>query len=426
MDNSIGFRRAGILLAYPLAYAYVRLILNDWASEWTAVAAYTSFSLVFIIVSEIVRRGRRPFARRMTGETVFWYVIMIIASFTAPFGPSCVLSMFAVHLCAVYSVLVSNDILLGDKTCGLIPADLIHGFYVKSFAGFPNFITDWTAFKKEGDRKARSKIVIALAVGFIVFMGIFFCIALSLLSKIDKDIADFFDTYLCSFFEYLRKIRFEDLLFRLFLAIPVCFYLYGLLSRSAKSDGAREKTVGKSLVSFSEKGRKVPVVITSICAGFFVVMYILFFVKRTAYFLGGFTGEVPDDQLVAYFARNGFFELVGIMAVNMCVYLTIYLFEKRNNAGKISVPGRVMVSLLMAESIIFAAIAMSKLWLYFSIYGYTPKRMLAMWGTLALGFSALMSILSVNRGKSHFRPGVYFTAVSYIAVCILSWVLASV
>ena len=171
---------------------------------------------------------------------------------------------------------------------------------------------------------------------------------------------------------------------------------------------------------------RIPVVITSISAGFFVLMYILFFVKRTAYFMGGFTGQVPEGELVAYFARNGFFELVGIMAVNMCVYLTIYLFEKRNNDGKISIPGRVMVSLLMAESIIFAAIAMSKLWLYYSSFGYTPKRMLAMWGTLALGFSALMSILSVNRGKSHFRPGVYFTAVSYIAVCILSWVLASI
>lgn len=425
MDNSIGFRRAGILLAYPLAYAYVRLVLNYWALEWTAVAAYTSFSLVFIIVSEIVRRGRRPFARKMTGENVFWYVIMLITSFTAPFGPSCVLSMFAVHLCAVYSVLVSNDVLLGEKTGGLIPADLIHGFYVKSFAGFPNFITDWAAFKREGDKKARSKMVAALAAGFIIFMCIFFCIALSLLSKIDKDIADFFDTYLCNFFEYLRKIRFEDLIFRLFLAIPVCFYLYGLLSRSAKSDGVREKHVGTTLVDFFRKGRRVPVVITSISAGFFVLMYILFFAKRTAYFMGGFTGEVPDGQLVAYFARNGFFELVGIMAVNMCVYLTIYLFEKRNNDGRVSLAGRILVTLLMAESIIFAAIAMSKLWLYFSIYGYTPKRMLAMWGTLALGFSALMSILTVNRGKSHFRPGVYFTAVSYVAVCILSWVLST-
>lgn len=426
MEKTIGFRRAGILLAYPLAYAYVRLILNYWDSEWAAVAAYTSLSLVFIIVSEIVRRGRRPFSRKTAGETIFWYVIMLVAAFTAPFGPSCALSMFGVHLCAVYSVLVSNELLLGGQTGGLIPADLIHGFCVKAFAGFPNFVTDWTAFKREDDKKARNKAVAALVIGFVVFMGIFFCIALSLISKIDKDIEDFLDTYLCTFFEYLRKIRFEDLMFRLFLAIPVCFYLYGLMSRSAKSDGEREKQTGETLVSFFRKGRKVPVAITSISAGFFVALYIFFFIKRTAYFMGGFTGEVPEGKLVAYFAREGFFELVGIMAVNMCVYLTIYLFEKRNNAGRTTLPGRILVTLLMSESIIFAVIAMSKLWLYYSIYGYTPKRMLAMWGTLALGFAALMSIITVNRGKSHFRLGVFFTAVSYVAVSILSWVLSTV
>ncbi len=425
MDNSINFRRAGILLAYPMAYAYVRIMLYGWHTEWMATAAYTSFALIFIIVSEIVRMGRRPFDRKMKGETVFWYVMMLMSAFTAPFGPSTVLSCFALHLCAVYSVLVSNDVLLGEKTCGLIPADLIHGFYVKSFAGFPNFVTDWTAFKREGDRKARNAAIGLLVFGFVFVMLIFFGIALNLLSKIDKDIADFLNTYLCGILEYFRKIEFEEILFRVIFAIPVCFYLYGLISRSAKSDGVREKRFGINLVSFFARGRKVPCVITSISAGFFVLMYILFFAKRTAYFMGGFTGEVPDGQLVAYFARNGFFELVGIMAVNMCVYLTIYLFEKRNNNGRVSLPGRILVTLLMAESIIFAAIAMSKLWLYFSIYGYTPKRMLAMWGTLALGFSALMSILTVNRGKSHFRPGVFFTAVSYIAVCILSWVLAS-
>ena len=138
-----------------------------------------------------------------------------------------------------------------------------------------------------------------------------------------------------------------------------------------------------------------------------------------------FSREVPEGKLVAYFAREGFFELVGIMAVNMCVYLTIYLFEKRNNEGHTTIPGRILVTLLMSESIIFAVIAMSKLWLYYSIYGYTPKRMLAMWGTLALGFSALMSIFTVNSGKSHFRIGVFFTAVSYVAVSVLSWILSS-
>ena len=370
MDNTIKFRRAGILLAYPMAYAYVRLVFFGMFSQWGTALGLTAMSVIFIIVNELVRRGRRPFARRFKGETVFWYVMMVLAAFTAPFGANVVLSVFAVHLCAVYSVLVSNDLLLGNKTGGFILADLIHGSHVKSFAGFPNFVTDWASFKKTGNKKHMSAAVILLGIGFVAIMSVFFIVSL------------------------------------VFIAV-------------------RERRVGNNISSGLVKGRKVPCIVTCISAGFFVLLYILFFAKRTAYFLGGFTGEVPDGQLVSYFARDGFFELVGIMAVNMCVYLTIYLFEKRNPGGRTSVPGRIMVTLLMIESIVFAVIAMSKLWLYFSIFGYTPKRMLAMWGTLALGCAALLSIFTVNRGRSHFRAGVFFTASSYIAVCILSWVLSS-
>ena len=425
MDNTIKFRRAGILLAYPMAYAYVRLVFFGMFSQWGTALGLTAMSVIFIIVNELVRRGRRPFARRFKGETVFWYVMMVLAAFTAPFGANVVLSVFAVHLCAVYSVLVSNDLLLGNKTGGFILADLIHGSHVKSFAGFPNFVTDWASFKKTGNKKHMSAAVILLGIGFVAIMSVFFIVSLVFIARIDSDISDVIGEYLSGFFRYLTDLEFSTILFKAFLAIPVCFYLYGLMSRSAKSDGVRERRVGNNISSGLVKGRKVPCIVTCISAGFFVLLYILFFAKRTAYFLGGFTGEVPDGQLVSYFARDGFFELVGIMAVNMCVYLTIYLFEKRNPGGRTSVPGRIMVTLLMIESIVFAVIAMSKLWLYFSIFGYTPKRMLAMWGTLALGCAALLSIFTVNRGRSHFRAGVFFTASSYIAVCILSWVLSS-
>jgi hypothetical protein len=61
--------------------------------------------------------------------------------------------------------------------------------------------------------------------------------------------------------------------------------------------------------------------------------------------------------------------------------------------------------------------------LYYSIYGYTPLRILAMWGTLALGFASVMTILTVNRSRTHVRAGILFTAVSYIAICVLSGIL---
>ena len=298
MDNKIYFRRAGILLAFPMAYTYVRLLLVASLSDWKLSAAITSISVIFILVSELVRCGRKEFINKNTAETVFWYVIMILSAITAPFSPNEALSVFAVHLCAVYSVLVSNDILLGDRTGGLILADLIHGFFVKSFSGFPNFVTDWSAFRKEGSRKSRNAAVILIIIGFIALMSIFFVISLSFISSIDDDVAAVFNIYLNALNEYFEGLSFNKIIFSFIFAIPVCFYLYGLMSRSAKSDGKREKRIGSGIAAGLEKGRKVPCVISCISAGFFVALYIFFFIKRTAYFLGGFTGEVPEGKQI--------------------------------------------------------------------------------------------------------------------------------
>ena len=157
------------------------------------------------------------------------------------------------------------------------------------------------------------------------------------------------------------ELEIYEIIPRAIFAVPVCFYLYGLMSRSAKSDGEREKRVGSKLGKFIGKGKTVSATIVYIAAGVFVALYALFFVKRLTYMLGGFVGDVPEGMLVSHYAREGFFELVGIMAVNMCVYLAIIMFGKSDQNGKFAVPAKILVTLLMSESIIFAVIAMSKL-----------------------------------------------------------------
>ena len=447
MDKKVIFQRLGIILAYPLAYAYVRLLIN-FSEEFYINAtvgagnfhyniAYPIFAILFIVVNEIVRRGRRGAEDKLTPQMIFWYLITFLSGLTATVGSTVILddievvSVFAMHLGAVYSVLVSNKILLGGKTSGFIPADLIHGFYVKSFAGFPNFVVDWKAFSRKkpeiepGEEPAPKKNPIS-AILFVIIMFVLMMIALGFMSSIDKDISDFLNNVFGDLADYFVHLRLEEIFVRGIFAIPVCFYLYGLMSRSAKSDGEREKRVASWLMRMRGKGKTVSSTLVYIAAGIFVAGYILFFIKRLTYMLGGFAGSVPDGMLVSHYAREGFFELVGIMAVNMCVYLAIILLGKTDSDGKFSVPSKILVTLLMVESIIFAAIAMSKLGLYYSIYGYTPKRILAMWATLALGFAALMTIITVHRGKPHFRAGVIFASVSYIAICILSSVLVAI
>ena len=431
MDKKVILQRLGIFLAYPLAYAYVVIISegfggNYWFSLW-----YSLLALGFISVNEIVRRGRRGALILPPKSTIFWYAMTLLCGLTATFGPDETLSIFAMHLCAVYSVLVSNDILLGGKTSGFIPADLIHGFYVKSFAGFPNFIVDWKCFGRnkqvsDGLNESKHGKNVFGAVFFVIIMSILLIISVSLMSSIDEDLAWFLNDFFNNIFDCFENLDVATLIVRAFFAVPVCFYVYGLISRSAKSDGQREKRVASWLNRVRGKGKTTSSVIVYIAAGIFVVFYLLFFIKRLTYMLGGFVGNVPEGTLVSQYAREGFFELVGIMAVNMFVYLAIILFGKTDSDGKFALPAKILVTMLMAESIIFAAVALSKLGLYYSIYGYTPKRILAMWGALALGFASTMTILTVNRGKPHIRAGIVFTAASYVAICVLSGVLAAI
>lgn len=435
MDRKYVLQRLGILLAYPLAYIYLRLILSSY-HEFVIETAYVSISvaypvlaILFILMNEIVRRGIRGCGSKLTGETIFWYTMTFLSGMTATIGPDEILSVFAMHLCAVYSVLVANNILLGCKTSGFIPADLIHGFFVKSFAGFPNYFTGWKCFKSErtgSDNGTAPKKNIIGALIFTVIMVILLIISVNLMASIDEDISFFINRSFWWLDDYLTGIRVRDIYWRAIFAVPVCLYLYGLISRSAGSDGEREKRVASWMNRIRGKGKTVSSTLVYIAAGIFVVVYILFFIKRMAYMLGGFTATVPDGVLVSHFAREGFFELVGIMAVNMCVYLAIILLGKTDSEGRFSLASKILVTLLMAESIIFAVIAMSKLGLYYSIYGYTPKRIKAMWATMTLGFAAAMTIVTVHRGKPHFRAGVMFTSVSYIGICILSGVLAAV
>lgn len=435
MDKKIIFQRLGVILAYPLAYAYVRLMIpsgNEFIIDGNRLSwsvAYPIIALLFIAVNEIVRRGWRGINATPSRETFFWYAMTFLSGLTATIGPNEALSVFAMHLCAVYSVLISNEILLGGKTSGFIPADLIHGFYVKSFAGFPNFVVDWKCFKRPASVEGEERVPRKNPVGLIIFIPVMLVLlitAVSLMASIDDDIGMFFSDLFSNLEKYLNELEIYEIIPRAIFAVPVCFYLYGLMSRSAKSDGEREKRVGAKLGKFIGKGKTVSATIVYIAAGVFVALYALFFIKRLAYMLGGFVGDIPEGMLVSHYAREGFFELVGIMAVNMCVYLAIIMFGKSDQDGKFAVPAKILVTLLMSESIIFAVIAMSKLGLYYSIYGYTPKRILAMWGTLALGFAAAMTIATVHKGKTHFRAGVFFTSISYIAICVLSGVLVAI
>ena len=410
MDNSKTLRRAGILLAYPMAYLYIRLIINFYHGDLIANAfALAVFSAVFILVNEIMRISH---GKKLTKPAAFWYLTLVMTSASAPFGPSYALSLLAMHLCAVYCVLVSGDTLLEGRTGGLIPADLFYGFFIKPIEGISRLPDEI------GSMKGRKKSVgtLILSVAFAGIMFVLLIVSLLLLSSLD----DSFNDLIVLISGFIEDLEIGDVIGRMIWAVPVFFYLYSLMLASSGSDSTRERSAGRTIRRILEKLRNVPSIFVNICASVFVCIYVLFFAFRGAYYFGAFAGSVPEDMLVSEYARSGFFELVWIMIINMVVCLVSGMFERDDRGNLFS---KITSTVIMSESLIFAASSLSKLILYYSIYGYTDKRMLAIWGTLVLAAVSVLEIRVAWRGRDHFREGVIITAVSYFIMCVAAGIL---
>jgi hypothetical protein len=145
-------------------------------------------------------------------------------------------------------------------------------------------------------------------------------------------------------------------------------------------------------------------------------------VFEARYLFSAFAGRLPVEFTAAEYARRGFFELTGIMFINMLIFLAISYFENREAIGR-KLSGFMIIS-LMAESIVFSVISFSKLALYYSRFGYTPKRLLAIWGTLIFAAGAILVIVSRIRRKDLSRGWIYFTVFSFALMNILSSILS--
>lgn len=429
---------AGILLAYPIAYAYLKYFFLDFSDE-NVVLKKTLFVLAFIILNELIIRGR---GKTPAKSTYFWYGIMGIVAMTYTTGLSEFVSFIGLHLCAFYVAAVSNGILVEGKTGSYIAEDIFGSTVIKAFSGFVNIFIDigkvFTHKKKPVSDVQEVKPAAASAPvkkgsaagvvgGIIILIVLFpvFLIVLGLLCEINPMFNDALSKLFDSLFDLIRfdfnpRWLINNIGYIIF-AVPTSLYLYGMLSQSAESNGEMEKKTYKTIAEFRTICRKVSPIASCIATGMFVVLYLIFFIFEAKYMFSAFSGYLPEQFTAAEYARRGFFELTGVMFINMLIYVLITYFENRELKGrKASVA--LMVA-LMGESVVFAAVSFSKLALYYSRFGYTPKRLLAIWGTLIFAAGAIMVIVSVLKRKDMARGWIFFTTVSFALMSILSTIL---
>ena len=241
--------------------------------------------------------------------------------------------------------------------------ELIKAVFV---VALPSFGTIWPALftkRKEGSKSTFGWVILGIAVALIPT-----AVIISLLS------------YDSAFTELLGKLTtwnifgtFADNFSALFLGIPVAMFLFGLLYASQKGlrkDILSEETTLRVIASV----RFAPAPLAAAAMTPALLIYVIFFISQKNNYVYALTGFKPNGINYADFAREGFFELCAVAAINAAIILTVTLFMKRTKEKEPLL--RIYSAIYSVFTLVLIATALAKMLLYIREYGLTRLRFL--------------------------------------------------
>ena len=79
---------------------------------------------------------------------------------------------------------------------------------------------------------------------------------------------------------------------------------------------------------------------------------------------------------------------------------------------------RAFALILMAESLLLAVTAGSKLWLYIARFGFTPLRLLSSWAVVVLAAGCVLAVATILRPCRAVQKWIWFAAGSFALLCL--------
>ena len=389
------------LLLYPAAYIYTLAMGGPRGQLW-----FDLFVLAFVALGEWLNRGKP----RMAESWVWLGCLLLITLCTVTgrgrawgFG----LSMLLAHPLAVWWLLSRSGALLEGESGHLLPLDAVNGFVRIPFGNFflrlrclGQGLRDW----RRGRCGRLWAALLAVAAALVLLNW-----AAASLAQADALFGELAENIL-QWFRFDISEGFVNFMLRLLLSLPIGAWLFGLMAGSARTERDKLRAQAAAVNGFLPKLRLVPGRVWTVCMGAFGVLYLLFFVVQFRYLFGAFTRTLPEGFIVSQYAREGFFELCRVMGINFSL---LYLVS-RSGARPIreDEAQKICCTVLLAAGMVFAVIAFSKLGLYISCFGFTPRRLQSCWLVLVLFAGSGACLYSLWSGKKSFKAWLMLAAVS--------------
>ena len=390
------------LIGYFIGWLYWKTMLEQWPM--------LLFAAAFFVWGAAFRREKKP-----KGE-MHWFW----AAVTALIGLAVTLkrcnatpgwSLLALHAAACLWALSYLGADRGGREILGFVWDSVDAFLLLPFGNFFGRVKDTVSaaaalckpLQGADGKKKRQNFWLALLC-LVVALPLLALVS-NLLGQADAGFENLMQSFQGLFRWKLSEKAWEEL-FLFAMGLPVGAYLYGLLRGSAQRREPRCVSA-ESL----ERLHVLPSVGTNLVLGLFAGLYFLFFGVQAGNLFAVFSGNVPGTLTASDYARNGFFQLCGVMAINFGLVWLRSLLAVETRAGKW------LQGLLMVQSIFLAVTAGAKLWLYISRFGLTPLRLLSAWAVTVLTVGCLLVLRALICGKNGFRLWLYFAAGTFTALC---------
>lgn len=144
------------------------------------------------------------------------------------------------------------------------------------------------------------------------------------------------------------------------------------------------------------------------------VLYLAFLAVQSAGLFGGADYLAAKGLSYAEWARSGFFQIVGVTAVNLLVIMAVLGLTEPN--GRFRRPLRLLLTALVAESLVLLFSAAWRMSLYVGAYGLSFKRFMTYWG---MGMMALFLLLALYK---ILRPAFSYCRAA-IPLALAGWLL---
>lgn len=216
--------------------------------------------------------------------------------------------------------------------------------------------------------------------------------------------------------DLVKNINIWNLIYHLFIIIVITFmsfsFLFGL---------------DKPLIKIKEEScliRHIDAVIVITILFLLALLYAIFCFIQFAYLFGAGAQLLPEGFSYAEYARRGFFELVQVALINICIVAANIHFTKPagNLTNKII---KVLNSLLLFSTFVMLISAFQRMSLYEANFGYTYLRVLTHSFMVMIFFILLVTLYRVWRNRISLAKWyivigiVYYLVINFVNIDVI-------